>query len=469
MQIGLTKPNFSRPAINPTQEASSAHVAEEPENAIIVEDSSYFDSVDTNADKPLSRGFENMEQAKKALDSVEFQKLDPFVATIAGSTSTRSAKKPKGAGTIELTLPQYYKEKFEVELGLQNGPDAPLLVILPGIYGKIDDGHNVLLKSLAHAKGMNYLVIPNAMGADALDDNPVNHPGNPGLESQMVVDILGALKNHSPEHFEKVSLAGFSYGGLLAANVVRRDEEQNSESDRLITGGMVSVSPPENLYDSMLELDSLRQRYKEGAGSMVSRGLKYRKQVKKLGYENFSESEFAKIGPGTNITEIKMADHYGSRKNMKSMVAQADQMFEHNKIPEKDILKPSKGKQRKKILNSMNYEWYSQDWFSKDSWLVERGLTPEKLAEEFSYERALNTIESTPVLNLVSADDYILNSENLATYQKLEKNEQALEKTKITDFGGHVGHVFNPEVQEVLTDFLYSTAAHPEDFKPAKA
>lgn len=151
------------------------------------------------------------------------------------------------------------------------------------------------------------------------------------------------------------------------------------------------------------------------------------------------------------------------------MVAQADKMFEHNKIPEKEILKPSKGKERKKILNSMNYEWYSQDWFSKDNWLVERGFTPEQMADEFSYERAINTIESTPVLNLLSADDYILNSENLATYQGLEKSEQSLEKTKVTEFGGHVGLVFNPEVQELLTDFLYSTAVHPENFESTKA
>jgi pimeloyl-ACP methyl ester carboxylesterase len=424
------------------------------------------DRVEIGQDTAPVRELRSMTEAKNALSLLDYHPdIDPFVATVAGGIYAGKVSDPKDAQKISLELPKYYEREFEVELGLQHGPEAPLLVILPGIYGERDGGFNTLTKKTAHERGMNYLVIPNALGDDALDDGPKFHPGNPGLESEMVVDILKMMKERHPDHFDKVSITGYSYGGLLAANVVRADEEAHNEEQRLITGGMFAVSPPEDLYDSMRELDGLRLDYADGAGSVLGTVLKYRKDVKKFGYQNFPLSELAQRGKGENITEIKISDKYGSRNDMEDMVPRVDRMFGHNAIPRMNPLDPDTNRKRREMLDAMNYLWYSSDWFSKDSWLVARGLTPEAMADEYSYKNALNKIERTPALTLVSRDDYIINQDNVRTYEQLAAQNEPLEATKVLETGGHVGALFNPEVRGVLADFTFATAERPGDFK----
>jgi pimeloyl-ACP methyl ester carboxylesterase len=424
------------------------------------------DRVEIGQDTPPAKDIQDMDQARRALAGLDYHRdIDPFVATVAGGIYAGKVDDPDDAVKVLLDLPEYYDDKFEVEAGLQHGPDAPMLVILPGIYGDRDGGFNTLMKKTAHERGMNYLTIPNSLSEDALDDDAKFHPGNPGLESQIVLDVLRLMKERNPEHFDKVSIAGYSYGGLLAANAVRADEETFNDEERLITGGMFAVSPPENLYDSMRELDGLRQEYAKGAGSVLGTVLKYRKEVKKFGYENFPQSEVAKRGTGENITEIKISDKYGSRNDMEDMVPTVDRRFGHNAIPKWDIRYPGRNKKRAEMLDSMNYLWYSGDWFSKDSWLVERGLTPQALAQEFSFKNALDKIGRTPALTLVSRDDYIINQSNVKTFDKLAKQNEPLEATRVLENGGHVGALFNPDVRGALADFTYATAEHPEDFR----
>ena len=416
------------------------------------------DRVRIGEDTPPSKDFQSMAEAKEALRSLSYhESLDPFVATVAGGIYAGKADAPEGAETLKLKLPLHYQEDFEVEFGNQHGPGAPVLVILPGVYAGRDSGFGTLLKKTAHERGMNYLVIPNPLGQDALDDKPIFHPGNPALESEIVLEILEDLKNQMPDYFDKVSLAGYSYGALLGANAVRHDEEQNPGEDRLITGGLFAVSPPQDLYDSMRELDGLREHYAEGAGSIVQTVLKYKKDVKDFGYQNFPLSELAQRGAGTNITEIKISDHYGSRDEMKDMVASVDRHFGHDSIPRW-------GRERGRILDAMTYHQYSEQWASKDAWLVERGFTPESLADEYSFQRAMDEIGDTPIMTLVSADDYIINAENVSTFRDLASQEQPLEATMVLENGGHVGTLFNPQVRGTLADFVYSTAAFPDLF-----
>lgn len=427
------------------------------------------DHVAIGEDAPnTTRIFQNMAEAKASLAELSYHgSVDPFVASVAGGTYAGKVDEPSDATTLKVEMRHYYEKDFEIEVGLQHGPDAPMTVILPGIYGDRDGGFNTLLKKTAHERGMNYLVIPNALSGDAMADDPIDHPGNPGREAEIIVDVLKALKKYSPEHFDQVSLTGYSYGALLGANIARRDEEIHTDEERVVTGGLFAVSPPDDLYDSMLELDGLREQYKKGAGSIIGTALKYRREVKKHGYERFPEAEVAERGPGTNITEIKIADLYGSRNEMKKMVSRVDSHFGHRKLPRRrpgGPKRPPGRDRRKEALDKMTYKEYASGWFAEDKWLIEKGMTPESMADEFSFKKALDTIERTPVLTLLSADDYIINETNVATFRELEAADEKLEATRVLDTGGHVGVLFNPEVRQTLVDFLYSTAKHPENF-----
>lgn len=405
--------------------------------------------------------FTSMEQVRAATDALDFHTLDPFVASVASAVDGRSVSEPDKAHveSVEILMDGYYEEPFQVEIGTHNGPDAPMLLILPGIYGTKDGTFSKQLKKIALERGMNYTIASNPLNAEMLKAKPINHPGNIQVEAEVMHGVLSRLAEQRPEYFQTVSLAGYSYGGLLAANIARYDELKGEESGvRVIKGGVVTISPPQDLSHSMLELDSLRERYAEGGGSITATGAYYSREVSRLGYERFMESDLAKRGEGTNITEIKISDHYGSRDEMKDMVVTVDEHFGHNHLPAKW---PNYFK-RRKVINEMTYASYSNEWFSKDEWLNRHGLTPEELGARNSYKAALAELDHTPVLTLLSQDDYILSPSDVETYQDLAAGSNGLEYTRVFPRGGHVGLFFNPKVKELVGDFAFSGKALAE-------
>lgn len=351
-------------------------------------------------------------------------------------------------------------------MGTHHGPGAPMLVILPGVYGDGKGGHSAVLKKMALERGMNYLALPNSLGMESLRDDPRDHPGNPRLSGLACYEAIRTLQQQYPDFFDSVSVAGYSYGALNGANLVRYEEElleQNPAMERLITGSLVSLSPPENLAHSMEKLDGLREHYKEGAGSIIGNGLKYKKHVRRHGYADFMMSELSERGPGENITEIKISDKYGSRDDLKKMVNRVDYDFDHKQLPMNrpeywegtDAQRDEWRREHSSILDEMTYAQFSEDYMSKDRWLTEHHLTPQQMAERYSFSNAMKVIDDTPVMVLLSADDYILNDNDLAQYRQLEAAPGELEAVKVFDHGGHVGLAWNPQIQELMGDFLF--------------
>lgn len=409
-----------------------------------------------------------IQETREQVAKLGFHKIDPFVATIAASVGASQVKVPgRGESTVKVSLPQYFKKDVEVSLGTQNGPNAPMMVILPGIFGDGDGGHTTTFKKMALERGMNYLVIPNSLSKEALKDQPRNHPGNPRLDAITSYETIAQLKSQNPGLFKNVSVAGYSYGALHGANLVRYEEElmdQRPGMKRLITGSLVSVSPPENLANSMLELDGLREKYKTGAGSIIGTGLKYKSQVKRLGYENFLQGDLSRRGPGQNITEIKLSDKYGSRDDMKKMVDRVDYDFGQKNLPTNkpefwngtDYQRQEWLRETSEILDGMTYAQFSNDYMAKDAWLGQRGLTPDQMGYEYRFSKAMDIIDDTPVMVLASADDYILNDANVRTLKQLQAKPGPLEAVKIFEHGGHVGLTWNPEVQNAMADFAFA-------------
>ena len=364
----------------------------------------------------------------------------------------------------QFQIPEFYQEGVEVQIFTPHGEKAPMMVILPGIHGTGNGSLTQQLKKIALEKGMNYVVIPNALGQEMMEDKPLYHPGNPRVEAQAAQKVLEKLKADHPNHFETVSLAGYSYGGLLGANMLRLQEEQGTD---LINGSFVAISPPQNLAHSMQELDNLRQVYAEDGGSIAWTGLKYRRHVAKYGYERFMESSLSQRDQTNNITEVKIADRYGSRDEHEATTNTVDEQFEHDLLPKHTEEYQEAGffkrrrmrREHDRLLNETNYAHYSADYFSKDKWLVERGLTTDQLAEQYSFTRAMEVIEKAPVMLLGSADDYILSDPDVEALRNLEKNPGDLEVVRVFEHGGHVGLLWNPEVQETVGDFVIGRPA----------
>ena len=185
--------------------------------------------------------------------------------------------------------------------------------------------------------------------------------------------------------------------------------------------------------------------------------------MRKFGYEGFLESDLSQRGPGENITEIKISDKYGSRDDLKKMVDRVDEQFEHRRLP---MHKPEFGsgtdaqqdiwrRQHAAILDGMTYDQYSRYYMSEDQWLNDQGLTPDQMSAEYSFSKAMEVIDDTPVMVLVSADDYILSESDVLEYRKLESQPGEIEAVKVFDNGGHVGLAWNPQIQELMGDFLF--------------
>lgn len=405
------------------------------------------------------KSFGSIGEARDRVKDLDFLPLDPYVATVGCAISGERVEIPKGEESIEVSAPTYYRENVEVLMGTQNGPGAPMMVILPGIHSSGESSHTNVFRKMALERGMNYVVLPNSLSEVMLEDKPINHPGNPRVDAEASHEILSQLKKTYPEYFRNgISVGGYSYGALHGANLVRYDEEQ---SKRLIDGSLIAVSPPENLDHSMRQLDGLRELYKEGAGSISGTGLKYRGEVKKYGYERFLESELAEHGPGSNVTEIKISDKYGSRDGLMKLIENIDTQFGHNQLPRntqeyKDASWWQRHKLREKHdeqVENITYAEFSEGWMSKDQWLVEHHLTPAQMAERYSFSEAIKAIDHTPILALAASDDYILAPEDVKTLRGLESTSGDLEIVRVLPTGGHVGLTWNPEIQDTLADF----------------
>ena len=439
----------------PTQKEYERLVTPSRDNQKKIESGSKSDRVE----------FTTMDQARQAADSLTFHPLDPFVSSVASSLDARSVSEPKNPWAREymyVSVEEFYGEPIPVEVGFDHGPDAPMMIILPGIFGGREGGYSTAYKKIALERGMNYAVIANPLSEESLGEEPVNHPGNIEQEAASTLAILERLQEKKPEYFDKVTLSGYSYGALLAANVAKLDEAKREAGADALVDGVIAVSPPENLFHSMEQLDSLRQVYAEGAGPITATALLYKTEIASYGYERFMESGLAERTEGTNLTEVKMADRYGSRNGMEEMVATVDSDFEHNKLPHPFF----EYFERQRVLDNMTYVQYSGEWFSEDPWMKEQGITPQQLADRNSYSKALESMTKTPVMTILSGDDYILKPEDVQNFEKLEQSSVGLEHVRVLDHGGHVGILFNPAVQDFVGDFAFSAANWSEKEPP---
>jgi len=303
------------------------------------------------------------------------------------------------------------------------------------------------------------------MSKEMLEDMPLYHPGNPRVDALATRKILENLRDQYPEFFTSISVAGYSYGGLHGANLIRLDEES---SNRLIDGNLVAISPPENLEHSMVQLDDLRVLYKDGTATTSDTGLKYKHDVKKYGYDGFYQSDLSSHTTGSNVDEIEICDKYGSRDSLNELLETVDTQFGHNLLPMNTeeykhagiVQKYKMRQEHKRIVENITYRQFSDQWLSQDSWLQQNHLTPGQMAAKYSFSNAMEAVHKTPVLTVAAADDYILNRNDVDSLRQIAAKPGALEVTRVFDTGGHVSLDWNPKVAETLIDF-----AAAEDLK----
>lgn len=406
-----------------------------------------------------------MGAVRTALAMLDFPALDPFAASVAsvvwaGSHAVFSGK------TEKVDVPCALRKPLPLEVNLKNGKDAPMLLILPGLGSNKNTAQVRALKSRALDCGMNYTLIPNSWSSVWLDADPLHAPGNLPMETEAVRSILHALQERHPGFYDKVSTVGYSYGGLLGASVIAHDNDPGAGA-RTVQGSLVAISPPENLLDSMRELDDLRNQYE--IPDNLRRVLAiYGAAVPYYGYEHIGESLIAHR-PETNA-EKYLADTMASRDHLQEVFERYDVISGANRLPlhhevatngrpDDSALHQSLAEQQAKQVLDSTYAQYTDAYLASDLNATDPTATVEQLAQDYSYTNllALASGHGVPVLTLTAADDYILDPSDLSAVRALESNPAPDQATRVLDHGGHVGVLFNPQARDQIYDFL----AHP--------
>jgi len=406
--------------------------------------------------RPQLQGF--IEKMRLKVGGLSVHPVDPFVATVAGAVAAEFSRAPR-EDRVCVDLPDYYEKKVEVSIGAQRGQDSAMLVILPGVYSDEKSAQARLLKQLAWKNGMNYTVIANSASTAMLRSKPRFHPGNPRLDAVVGHKILEQLSDRYPRYFKTISVVGYSYGGLLAANLVRYDEEQKQS---LISGNLVSSCPPVNYANSMRRFDELREEYQpQGSLSIWKTLLGYRNAVQKFGYEAFQDCPLATRESRDCTMERLIADEYGSRGGLRALMDWVDRHQGSAKLP---LNREAQGGrsysarradaiEHARALEGVTYRQMEEN-LNRDPWMRAQGETFESLAVRYSLTSALSLIRKTPTMVLASQDDYILKEEDVAALRAVEAQPAPNQVVKVLNAGGHVGAHWNPEIREAMIRFL---------------
>lgn len=415
----------------------------------------------------------SIEATRERLDSLGYPDLNPYVASVASDMWASVQGGVKDSLVEYVRLPGSFEYSVRVGMSLDNGQDAPMLLILPGVGGSHRDAKVQAFKRMALEAGMNYVSVDNAFGPGWLYSRPAHDPGNLQNEAKVTYDLLQAVRAKHPEHFRKMSVVGYSYGGSLAASMLRH-QQQTGDPRPLITGSVVSLSPPEHMVDSMRELDGLRHRYEgKKVGSAVFRALAYRGTLREEGYEGFLKSHLARRDGDEALTELMMVDQYGSRSGMESAIQYLDRMRGHLKLPlnarEAERRWPIENYEelrdrQEALLDASTYGSYLGDYLGKDPWFAQHGTTPEEVGEAHRYSRLMKDVagKGVPVMTLASADDYILTARNVQDFRRLEVSGAPDQVAKVYEKGGHTGLMLNPDLRQAMMDFLRKPPASSE-------
>lgn len=407
----------------------------------------------------------SMDATRAALGELSFPALDPFAASVAATMWSRQHGAFRG-DVVDVALPGALGKALPVEVCFKNGRGAPMLIILPGVGGDSEAAHVRMLAQQALHHGMNYTVLPNSWSDTWLTHAPERDPGNLPWESRIIRNLLDVLRERYPEHYDQVSVVGYSYGALLGAAVIAEPSDDDAPPP-VINGGFVAISPPENLLHSMKELDDLRHQYEDGDG-WPGIAARYAAWVAYYGYERVLESPIATRTD--HDVEKFLADTQASRRHLQKSVEYVDASDGWNLLPLHRALAQEgpdlSWKRRRELraeqdraLTDATFTDYANTYVANDLMPGGSDSTMARMAEQYRFSRLLAQAsgQGVPVVTLTSADDYILNPSNVAAFREMQSHPAPDQATRVLEHGGHVGLLFSPQAREQLMGFL----AHP--------
>lgn len=372
--------------------------------------------------------------AAHALARTDFAPMSPYVATVAEAFDANLNTPRIETDSVFVTIPALFRDPLRVERNLSNGPDAVMLVILPGIG---DDGSASVARQLGQVAldhGMNFTIVPNPWSYAWLEAHPRHLPGVLPIESRAVVDVVRHISRENPAHYRHVSAVGYSYGGLLGAAALR--DQQQASAPPVINGTFTAISPPLSFLDSVHQMDKMGTTTLAPNSHLIATGLVYWSEIADQGYDSFITSPIARWRD--DVTEQFATRHYGPERILRGTLSQ---------------LKPP--------ASAATFDAYIRTVLPHDPWFKGHATTIEAVAQRNRLDTLLGQVagKGVPVMVLTSRDDLILTPDNVARFSTLEDDhahDQIIEQYR---YGGHMGVLFNPRIRDAIGGFATGTGA----------
>ncbi|NDD30366.1 MAG: hypothetical protein EB084_19075 [Proteobacteria bacterium] len=375
--------------------------------------------------------------AADAIARTDFAPMSPYVATVAEAFDATLNTPRVKTDPVFVTMPALFRDPLRVERNLSNGPDAAMLVILPGIG---DDGSASVarqLEQVALDHGMNFTVVPNPWSDAWLEAHPRHLPGVLPVESRAVVDIVRHLSRENPAHYRHVSAVGYSYGGLLGAAALR--DQQQAGAPPVINGTFTAVSPPMSFLDSVHQMDKMGNATLAPNSRLIATGLVYWSEIADQGYDSFIASPIARWRD--DATEQFATRHYGPERILRGTLSQLDPP-----------------------ASAATFDEYTRTVLPHDPWFKGHATTVDAVAQGNRLDTLLGQVtgKGVPVMVLTSRDDLILTPDNVAQLSSLADDHAPDQLIEQYRYGGHMGVLFNPRIRDVIGGFATGTLA-PEE------
>lgn len=130
---------------------------------------------------------------------------------------------------------------------------APLVLFLPGLYDNMDDHSPMRSAAFLSERGYHVVIPSSSWSQEFIKEDPHFDPGELEQEAGVALDALDyAIKRIGKENITQISIAGESYGAILAAVAFEKDQER---AHPLIDGTATLYSPPLDMQNAIDNLD----------------------------------------------------------------------------------------------------------------------------------------------------------------------------------------------------------------------
>ncbi|MCW8131232.1 MAG: alpha/beta fold hydrolase [Planctomycetota bacterium] len=148
---------------------------------------------------------------------------DGLYSTITGAFVVPDAK--PGCKEMKLKVPGFKKD-LKVRASLRGGK-APLVVILNGTFGRADNNFANLWTAWLEEAGQHVLTFDSVMSKGFVEASRHGVPGNLDFEARLAGKVVEAFLQQSGARAKvsKIGVVGISYGGTLALQMARLDQE----------------------------------------------------------------------------------------------------------------------------------------------------------------------------------------------------------------------------------------------------